>query len=56
MSPTELKTIIDDLVAVPDSQLSLRIAKGRALHLVLCRVLEQQKQQTSDPQAAEEAA
>lgn len=37
MTPTELRQIIDDLVA--EDQLSMRIKKGRALHLVLCRLL-----------------
>jgi hypothetical protein len=38
MTPTELRQVIDDLVA--EDQLSLRIKKGRALHLVICRLLE----------------
>lgn len=41
MTPAELKQVIDDLVC--EAELSKRIAKGRALHLVLCRLLEKQQ-------------
>lgn len=42
MTPTDLKLVIDDLVAA--EKLSDRIAKGRALHLTICRLLERQQQ------------
>lgn len=38
MTPTELRDIIDDLALEP--ALSLRLTKARALHLVLCKVME----------------
>jgi hypothetical protein len=49
MTPTELRQVIDDLVL--EQQLSLRISKGRALHLVICRLLERAAEMKADTES-----